>query len=192
MKVSSLLAYCCTLFLPIVNAKLGETHSRILEENEGDTVDLIIKYKNEKGKHKIKEKAQVVKRGLKHVKAIAASVKRTDIAAIENDVNVEYVTLDDRVYQHDYTPPGIQAVQGDFRPRDAVASPVVVSGSCLDDASIKVAIIDSGIDASHPDLCGDMKDKDAFRCAGESFVGDKKAKWFEPGDAHGKLISGEK
>lgn len=98
-------------------------------------------------------------------------------------------TTPEAINSMELTPWGISAVQGEFAPKSAVkevAAPP--QGACSSEDAIRVAIIDSGIDYLHPDLCGG-NNKNSDVCIGKSFVDDKKAKWNEPSDAHGKLLA---
>jgi serine protease len=86
-------------------------------------------------------------------------------------------------------PPGISVAQG--RSSVIPTPPSSSTGACNDPNSFKVAIIDSGLDASHPDIpCRDINAVDT-NCKGTS-IGINGQAWYEPSSRawHGTHVFG--
>jgi Subtilase family len=153
-----------------------------------DEVPVLIKYKNKKGRQNILNISNQVDHGLSRHGAVAAVIPKHSILSLEEDGDIEYVERDEYMYkQGNFIPHGIRQVKGNT----TIHFPKLTMGACSDPRSIRVAIIDDGLDVRHPDLaCGDIDDVATRRCYGKTWI-KQNAEWSKPHDLHGTHVAGE-
>ena len=166
---------------------------------EDDEVRVIIGYRNDYGKRSIaqQQRASAVSNDaelieFRQVKAVATSMIVSELYPLAEDPNIEYIERDEKIRAAglgDAVPYGVKVTHG-------LSSATVIDGGsqpssgsenrsapCNDPSSLRVAIIDSGVQVSHPDLpCHLGSDI----CIGRDYTGMDGGDWDTPTNPHGK------
>jgi subtilisin family serine protease len=176
-----------------LHRKRALSRTRRLSDNLDDLPDevpVLIKYKNDHGRHNVLNVSNWMDDGLVRHNAAIALVPKGRIKELEDNDDIECVEKDDLMYrQGNFTPYGIRDVRG----ARFSSIPTSTIGACGDENAIRVAIIDDGLDAFHPDLaCGDVSDPSSRRCYGRTWIRNSAADWSQPHDEHGTHVAGEK
>jgi serine protease len=115
------------------------------------------------------------------VHAVRAELTWDEIEVVYHDPNVEYIEHNRQgSIAGEIETYGIKAVQGDENDIPDYSGP----SSCSNPNSIKVAIIDIGLDRSHPDIACTTSN-----CNGEIF-GATSVAWYEAPGTHGTNVAG--
>jgi len=138
---------------------------------------------------------------LSKVNAVRAFVSKDEMQALRDSPLVKYVEEDSLVYPYNYVddstgeefPYGLIMTQADIpliRPWPKRTA-TTTSSACSDPSSFKVAVIDSGLEALHPDSpCRlPLNDTDT-NCVGKSFDLPPEDLWYAPISAHGTHVVG--
>jgi hypothetical protein len=168
------------------------------DHQDEDEIEVLIGYTSEKGRSRAKDmaarhgasgrSAHGRDRGEKEkdfaeIRAIAITTTKKDMKELELDEDIEYIEPDRELHMlANVVPYGIQMTQGSDRRVPRPANPAN-AGNCNNPSALRVAIIDSGIDGSHPDL--PCSRNSGARCVGRSFVSDS---WNNDLNSHGKGI----
>jgi len=161
---------------------------RLFVEAGSHRIDVVVGYRNDQGRIRVESTSggATTKQGpgLKRVNAIRASVTEEELDELLIDTDIEYVEEDVKVRMLGQAESyGVAAIGGGPASLETSSSSSSSiprpnsSGSCDDDGTIKVAVVDSGVDTSHPDISCK-----ADNCEGQTFVG---LPWDEPDDSHG-------
>jgi hypothetical protein len=138
-------------------ALLGFAYGRIREtqgqrslQSDEEMINVIVKYKDTFNLSRTRagsgSQGGVLHKQFKRINAAALSIRADEIAALQNDPNVEYVEEDHMMFRSSEAVGfGVSAVQADS---DLVPLlPADTSAGCF-----KICVIDSGLLISHPDI----------------------------------------
>jgi hypothetical protein len=160
------------------------------DHQDDDEIEVLIGYKSERGRARAKHMAEKhwaekrwtpdgSRRGrgkrkkgkdFDKIRAIAITTSKKNMKELELDDDIEYIEPDRNLFMlASVIPYGIQMTQGSSKRVPKPANPVN-AGNCNNQNALKVAIIDSGIDGSHPDL--QCSRNNGAGCVGRSFVSD--------------------
>jgi len=173
-----------------------------------EAIPTIVKYRNDRGKEVVERMVAsnindstsrtgtTLKRGsssaaLRRVNAVGAMLTPRQILMLGEDPDIEFVEESDtkpRYLLQEAESWGLRAIQAGKTQRTfEPASPAVVDGggggsdACSDPSAVRVAIVDSGVDISHPDLGCDVS---SGNCVGADLGMD--LAFDEPTDSHGE------
>lgn len=211
-RIVLLAAAAAALLLNNADAARMLLDRRNLQVDDDGLVDVLIRYNNEDGRKKVEEtcgngqggcNGVSQNSGLKRVGALQAKVSEDELDSLAGDPNIDYVEENKKVYllsgntggvgeMESY---GLTSIRGgksqldeSFRRHGSIG---VVEGATslnpCDEGSgaVRVALVDSGVDASHPDLsCVEN-----VNCIGKSF-GRGTPAWNLPDDDHGTAAAG--
>lgn len=167
--------------------KLAETGSRI---------HVIIGYKSKQAPDLSSILAHPIRSGpgLTKVRAVKAFISKEELQALQNDPSVRYVEENAVVVPfgstYDDYPYGIRMSQADTPDSPWPPRTFTNSAACSDESSFKVAIIDSGLEAAHPDIPCLPIDDDMTNCIGKEFGLGDEDKWYDPAVSHGTHVAG--
>lgn len=116
------------------------------------------------------------------INAIAVEISKKELLDLEQDFDVVYVEKDELMYpMAQIVPYGIKLTKAN---NPNIPSPGFAgAGDCSNARSFKVAIVDTGIYAGHPDLfCSSQNDRG---CKGRSFG--TSSSWFRDAVGHGEF-----
>ena len=173
----ALLSVMTTGLMFSANSKVARDLTR---PQPGTTVDVILRYKTpptEKHVKKVKDRGGRCDKTLAVVKGLACKVSASSLDELAADPNVEYVGRDHEVKATtDYAVPTVNAD--------------IALKYGYDGRGVTVAVIDSGIMDSHPDLHGKIKGKDRVVYE-ENFVTAAKDRTKAPDEyGHGTHVAG--
>lgn len=154
--------------------------------NDDDEVSVIVGYKNERGKASVERRRTrlVADNFGKTIGAEAVEIKVSELRRLISDPDVSYVDPDDHVKgSNEAVPYGIDEVQNgpDTEQARAASGSSSGGGACGRPSALRVAILDSGVDASHEDLPCSRYDN----CVGKDFTGGQGGSWNSPESDHG-------
>lgn len=119
------------------------------EQSSNEMVHVIIGFKEKPDAALIKSHGGDIKCQYHAIPAIAATVPEQALKGLENNQNIDYIEYDTEVYISDISgddpemPWGVDRIDADL---------VHSSDPAFTGEGIKVAVIDTGIDSTHPDL----------------------------------------
>ena len=154
--------------------------------NDDDVVSVIVGYKNERGKASVERRRTrlVADNFGKTIGAEAVEIKVSELRRLISDPDVSYVDPDDHVKgSNEAVPYGIDEVQNgpDTEQARAAGTSSSGGGACGRSSALRVAILDSGVDASHEDLpCSKYNN-----CVGKDFTDGQGGSWNSPESDHG-------
>jgi serine protease len=217
MKLLSLTTTLFLLLAPLVDARLGDKINDderdlqkrassissspswpITNPNRGDDLldekdmcRVLVGFKNDNGRSVVKKTSSRWFKELKNIKASSMFMPCASVEELRSNPDIDYVEEDGLVASDAETVPfGISMVLGDSSIIPAPKTRASASSACNDPNSFKVAIIDSGLEASHPDIpCGDINAVDT-NCKGISIGVD--VPWYAPTNLawHGTHVFG--
>ena len=187
---------------------LQESHpsqlSWLRQDISEEYVDLIVKYKSEEGYQAILQAAGSttqedveLKRFHKLGPVVKVRVPRASTARwLQEHPEIYYATPEQYYHATSFMETGlygIQRVQGG-RFSQTRSFNRTTTGCNNDDSLVRIAVIDGGLDATHPEfqhLCGDVNDEQTTRCVGRNFGSGITNEWYMPGGySHGTHVSG--
>jgi subtilisin family serine protease len=138
------------------------------------------------------------------IPVIAASITTLkELEALENDPDIDFIEEDALVrllvngagHEKEVLPDGVAAIQAPLFYNDAnSSSPTTWEGDCNDADTIRIGIVDSGSDSSHPDSpcynAANGGSTTSSNCVGETFGLDSGMVWNKPADSHGTMVTG--
>jgi subtilisin family serine protease len=189
-------------------SKNNNQRRRHLNEEPFDPtkVKVLVKYKNEQGKQEAKKKAAVEGYESERFSIVSMQIDEKDMLALENDVNIESVSLDQEkhiIFPVNEQESDVSASQAGLKPKPAtktkpgsrrlqeqvpygivnIQADQVIPGPDAND--ITVCVVDTGYDLGHPDLPGaglvDGNDNDEYGNDGQ---------WDDDGHGHGTHCAG--
>lgn len=161
----------------------SEDHGRELTDD--DYVDVIVAYKNKQGREAVEQYSSQVNVDLDSlIPAEAVTIKVSDLKKLAQDRNIKYVDVDDKIKgSQEAVPYGIEQVQNG--PSTSLAKGAAKggqsSGACSRSSSFKVAVLDSGAWANHPDSPCSKNNN----CIGRDFQNGRGGSWNNPTSDHG-------
>lgn len=177
--------------------RIGRTLQGILTQQHVDEpIHVIVGYKDggSPDPDSIQTHSLKVDNGLKRVNAAGAVVSKEQLELLLLDPNVSYIEEDALVFPaslRETVPWGVHATQGDATEISKQYATELNRNTCNDPSSIKVALIDSGVDWDHPDIpCTSLNETDT-NCIGREFELDNSTeRWYDPSDSHGTHVFG--
>jgi serine protease len=172
----------------IADARLGEgiVQRSLQEVDESSSVNVLIGYNNALARRNIQSRSNQIYSQFSRLNTLAARIPKSELQALADDPDVDFVEEDYRLYKSGETVPyGIELSQGlsNVIPRS------FESTACDDPNSFKIGIIDSGLSISHPDTpCGPSNNP--TNCKGVSFGLPTGVEWYNPIDVHGTHVGG--
>jgi subtilisin family serine protease len=179
---------------------------------DGDDAPPDAKSNTRKRKHsKMKDSGKNKVRKPRHgrlqarIPVIAASITTLEeLETLENDPDIDFIEEDSLVrllvnsggHNGEALPDGVAAIQAPLLYNDANSSgsTIVWEGDCNDPDVIKIGIVDSGSDSSHPDSpcynAADAGSTVSSSCVGETFGLETGMVWNVPADSHGTMVTG--
>lgn len=175
------------LLLLFVSCSLARAQQ---ESTNATTSPYLIAYKNDVVlPQSLLSRRRRVGKHLSNALVLQAELTEDELNQVQNDTNVLYVEEDALVYRFKggevipYALPLIQPLQQ--TPTTSSSSSSSSFNTCDNDSSFKVAIIDSGVDASHMDLACRFNN-----CQGVEYGISSSFSWDTPVDSHGTLVAG--
>lgn len=171
-----------------------------LSEDDYGNVDVIIGLKDAEDEEKLLLSVSGVElkhlsgeTGRKRVNAAKANLSKRDIKQLLQRDDIAYIEEDTPIYldsSQETIPYGISMTQGyQSGTKSHRSFADMTAGACNDPLSRKIAVIDSGALASHPDLpCRDITEEDT-NCIGKEF-GIEDELWYAPANPHGTHVFG--
>jgi len=158
-----------------------------------DSVHVLIGYHSVAGEIAIRQTCDNAhKLGL--VSAMATTLNSTaQLLELEGNPFIDYIEEDPKYYllqlqsPGQYSDPALDVIQARTADLPSLAeSGVNLLGNCDDPLAFRVAVVDSGVDRTHPDIACDQN----RNCVGKSFGESERQglDWGVPADGHGKLI----
>jgi hypothetical protein len=135
-------------------------------------------------------KQQEQHHALSSVHAVRANLTASHLQALSLDSNVLYVEVDAWVQKlsGEYIPYALDVIQA-TNADGLIPNGTAYTGVCSDPTSFKIGLVDSGIDASHPDLaCTSVGNAQRATCVGTQY-GTSLA-WNKSQDMHGTMVRG--
>jgi serine protease len=163
---------------------------RALLEEEEEEVKIMISYKNEQGRASVAKRAKSAKSDslLTKLHAMGAVVQKSLLQSLDADPDIEFWEEDPIVRPLDLSTYGMTMIQAES---PLLPAPQNGWAPCSDPNSFKIAIIDGGADAFHPDIpCHAVDDPDTTNCYGKTFGLYNGEKWYQPDDPHGTHVMG--
>jgi serine protease len=181
-----LLTIALLTIVGLADARLGHVVDERSPELGDDSVNVLVGYKSGLARRNIQSRSNRIYSQFSRLNTLAARIPRSQLLALADDPDVDFVEEDDPLYKHGETVPyGIEMSQGlsNVIPRS------FNSTACDDPNSFKIGIIDSGLSISHPDTpCGPSGNP--TNCKGISFGLATGLEWYNPIDVHGTHIAG--
>jgi len=170
----------------------GELLRRLSLLAENDEVRVIVGYKNNNGKASLEANLSQIRTNFRSIRAEAGTLHLRRVRELLADPNIDYVEPDDEVrgtaaeavpYGIIVTENGPNSLQA--RSATSARSSSLSTGACSRSSSLKVAVLDSGVDSSHPDLpCS------KYNCIGRDFTNGRGGGWNNPESSHGTHVFG--
>jgi serine protease len=156
-----------------------------LYNDESASLNVLIAYHNESGKEHILsvcgDSAYQGEYGLKRLHVILCTITQEQLDELLEDENVDYMEHDANVTLYgEIIPYGLEAIQGNENSLPASTT----TADCDDPNSFKVAVVDTGLERTHPDISCRSNN-----CKGRSF-GFGVGEWYSPSDSHGTMVAG--
>jgi subtilisin family serine protease len=177
--------------------RIGRALQGILTQQHVDEpIHVIVGYKDGRSPDPDSIQAHSLKagNGLKRVNAAGAVVSKEQLELLLLDPNVSYIEEDALVFpasMRETVPWGIHATQGDAPEMSRQYATEQNRNTCNDPSSVKVALIDSGVDWDHPDIPCTSLNESNTNCIGREFeLDDSTDRWHDPSDPHGTHVFG--
>jgi subtilisin family serine protease len=177
--------------------RIGRSLQGILTQQHGDEpIHVIVGYKDGRSPDPdwIQANSLKVENVLKNVNAAGAVISKDQMELLLSNPNVSYIEEDAVVYPasiRETIPWGVRATQGNAIGISRRYATELSRNTCSDPSSLKVALIDSGVDWNHPDIPCTSLNETNTNCIGREFgLDDTTERWYNPSDAHGTHVFG--
>ena len=164
--------------------------SNVTFPDDETAVPVLIGYANLASRSRLQERLQTAffreSPALRLAQAVAVKLNHSQVQELEEKEmeGIRYIEEDSLVWPlGEIVPYGIPAIQADRTSPPADGSR---PSACNNPNSFKIAIIDSGLQADHPDIpCSSLGDS-STNCIGASFGVGLSDVWHRPSNSHGK------